>query len=143
MLRKSEKIKIFIGFLIVTGIFIFIGISSYIEKMNNFDDLVNCDTKFAASLSNNYCEDVMDVNSLNVDDLKVDKDEKVIGFSLGTNSNDAFQIVKSKLLDNGWNYVQSGNGTSASFYKDSETHNWLFVNCVDVSGVSSVVITRD
>lgn len=143
MLRKSEKIKIFIGVLIVAGIFIFIGISSHIEKLNNLDELVNYETKFATSLSNDYCKEVIDVNSLNVENLKVEKDEKVIGFSLCTNSNDAFQIVKTKLIDNGWNYVQSGNGTSASFYKDSDTYNWIFVNCIDVSGVASVVITSD
>ena len=143
MLRKSEKIKIMFGVLIVIGIFVFIGVSSHIEKLNSYNELLNYETKFSATLSNEYCNDVIDVNSLNIKNLKVERDENVIGFSLNTNSVNAFELVKSKLIDNGWNYVQSGNGSSASFYKDSGEHNWLFVNCVDVSGESSVVITSE
>ena len=143
MTRKSENIKLAIGFIIVISIFIFIGISSYIEKLNGFDEIINYDDKYSDSLPENYFNEVADFSKIDVTNIRVDKTGNVVGFSLHTGEIESFNLVKNQLINNGWNYVESGTLSSASFYKNEGKYTWLFVNCINVGGETSIVLTSN
>lgn len=101
MLRRKENIKIIFGFLIVIAIFIFIAVSSYIEKTQNFDDLINSDSKFSESIPEHYSDEIVDLTKLNGTKVKIDKSGNVVGFSLQLNAIQSFALIKDKLLSNG------------------------------------------
>ena len=143
MTRKSENIKLVIGFIIVISIFIFIGISSYIEKLNSFDEFINYEDKYSDSLPENYFDEVADFSQFEVKNIRVDKSGDVVGFSLPAGAIESFNLIKNQLINNGWNYVESGSSSSASFYKDEGKYTWLFVNCINVGGETSIVLTSN
>ena len=143
MLSRKENIKILLGMLIVASIFVFIAVSSYVEKTQNYDNLINSDTKFSESIPDNYSDEIVDPAQLNGSQVKIDKSGNVVGFTLKINAIQSFCLIKDKLISNGWNYVESGSASSASFYKDEGKYRWLFLNCIDVGGESSVVLTSN
>lgn len=143
MLTRKENIKLLFGFLIVVGIFVFIGVSSYVEKMDDYDSMLNYEEKFSDSIPQNYLDEVINPASINANDVKVDKSEKIVGFSLSDDAECSFARVKNVLVDKGWKNVESGSSTSSSFYKDEGNYSWLFLNCISVGGETSVVLTVD
>lgn len=143
MFYKSEKIKLLIGLLVVASIFIFIGISTYFEKADDCDSLLNFDEKYSSDIPENYLEEVVDVFSFDSHLIMIDNSEKIVGFSIAEDAVTAFNILKAQLISRGWNYVESGSSTSSSFYKNNGNYKWLFVNCVNVGGETSVVLTVD
>lgn len=143
MLSRMEKIRLLIGMIIVAFIFFIIGFSTYLEKSNEFDSLINYETKFSDSIPDEYSNEVINVNELKVHSLKIDKSEKVVGFSMDLEADKCFEIIKTMLASKGWTYVESGSSSSASFYKESGTYSWVFVNCIFIGGETSVVLTVD
>lgn len=101
MLRRKENIKILLGFLIVIAIFIFIAVSSYIEKTQNYDDLINLDTKFSENIPESYSDEIVDPAQLNGNQVKIDKSGNIVGFSLQLNSIQSFALIKDKLISKG------------------------------------------
>ena len=143
MIRKSEKIKLVVGFIIVISIFVFIGISSYFEKLNSSNDLLNFETKYSDMVPENFSKEVFDVSNIAVGKIRSDKSGNVVGFSLSSGVFESFNLVKNQLLNNGWNFVESGSSSSASFYKSEGQYTWLFVNCISVGGETSIVLTSN
>lgn len=143
MLYKSEKIKLLIGLLIVASIFVFIGISTYFEKAEDYDSLLNFEENYSSDIPENYLEEVVDVFSFDAHLIMIDKSEKIVGFSIDSDAATSFNNLKEQLISRGWNYVDSGSSTSSSFYKNNGNYKWLFVNCVNVGGETSVVLTVD
>lgn len=101
MLSRQENIKILLGMLIVASIFVFIAISSYIEKTQNYDDLINSDTKFSESIPESYSDEIVDPAQINGSKVKIDKSGNIVGFSLQLNSIQSFALIKDKLISNG------------------------------------------
>lgn len=101
MLSRMEKIRLLIGMIIVAFIFFIIGFSTYFEKSNEFDSLINYETKFSDSIPDEYSNEVINVNELKVHSLKIDKSEKVVGFSMDVEADKCFEIIKTKLASKG------------------------------------------
>ena len=143
MYTRKEKLRLTLGIIVFFGIFIFLGINSCTSRHQEFDDLLNVETKFSSELPKDFITEVIDVNSIGGYDVRVSNNEKIIGFSLNSSSEISFELIKSKLLDNNWKCLDNGNKNSTTFYKDEGTYTWLFLNCVDIGGMSSAVFTSD
>ena len=141
MLSKKEKIRLVFGVIIVALIFAFIGVSSYVENHSEDSSILNYSEKYKHTLPSNFDSEIFDINGLSISNLLTKDDEKVIGFSLNCTAQESFKLIKSKLELNNWKFAESGSQTAGSFYKDEGEVTWLFLNCIDVGGGSSVVIT--
>lgn len=143
MYTRKEKLRLFLGVVVFVLIFVFLGINSCSSRYQEFDDLLNAETKFSNELPKDFITEVIDVNSIGGYDVRVSNNEKIIGFSLNSSSEISFELIKSMLLDNNWKCLDNGNKNSTTFYKNEGTYTWLFLNCVDIGGISSAVFTSD
>lgn len=143
MMTKTEKTRLIFGAIIVFGIFAFIFASSFFEKQKDLENMLNVDAKYSADLPNNFCAEVVDVNSINATDVKVSQDEKIVGFNMSLPAEKSFSIIKNKLNEKNWKCIDSSNYNYANFIKDEGEYTWLFINCVDVGGGCSVIFTKD
>lgn len=141
MLYKKDYIRLFIGFLIIVFIFIFIGISTYLEKFKGSEDLLMYEDKFSNNIPEEYYNEVIDPAQFDCKNVKIDSSEKIVGFSLSSEPKECFDLLKNNLLSKGWSFVESGSSSSASFYKENGKYTWLFLNCVYVGGETSIVLT--
>ncbi|MEA5019881.1 MAG: hypothetical protein VB027_05890 [Gordonibacter sp.] len=73
-------------------------------------------------------------------DVRVGAGGSVVGFSLQTESAEAFDVLGRSLLERGWTVVPSGSGSSGSFVKEEGRFNWLHIACVQVGDTTSVVV---
>ena len=100
MYTRKEKLRLTLGIIVFFGIFIFLGINSCTSRHQEFDDLLNAETKFSNELPKDFITEVIDVNSIGGYDVRVSNNEKIIGFSLNSSSEISFELIKSMLLDN-------------------------------------------
>lgn len=143
MYIRKENIRFVIGLIIVVGIFFAIGISSCVEKSNQLDELINFDSKFSSNLPESFSSEVLEISSVGGYDIRVAKNEKIIGFSMPFSAEKSFELIKNKLCNLGWIYISSANKTNASFTKENGEYKWIFVNCIEMEGTTSVVITTE
>lgn len=143
MYRAKEYIRLAIGVVIVVSIFICIGISSCAEKYKSFSEILNVHKNYSSELPNGFTTEVLDVNSVGGYDICVSDNQKIVGFSINKSNEECFNVLKSNLIDNNWNYVESDNKFSASFYKNDGCYTWLFLNCIKVGVISSAIFTFD
>lgn len=140
MYVRKESIRIYAAIAITTIIFLIVWITSLIERSSAVTDLV---TQENSELSQDFKSEIVDINTLQASHIKQNNDGKVIGFNLPYKATYSFGIIKEQLESRGWTYVPSGNDISGSYYKNKGKYQWLFVNCVDVSTETCVVITVD
>lgn len=143
MNNRKEKFRLILGIIIFVGIFLFLGINSCSARHQKIDDLFNVESKYSNELPKDFQNEVLDINLIGGYDVKVSSDEKIIGFSLNSSSEFSFELIKSKLLDNNWKCLDNGNKNNTTFYKDKGKYTWLFLNCVDIGGISSAIFTSD
>ena len=141
MLSKKEKIRIFIGFLILSGVFVFLLMSSWIEKGKNIDEIVNSSYKYEKAIPQNFNNEFFLIENVNYSKFLVNDSENVLGFSLSGKPIESFKLVKSELEKNHWNFTESGSETAGSFWKPEGEITWIFLNCVEVGDETSVVFT--
>ena len=87
--------------MIVAFIFVFIGISTYFEKAEDYDSLLNFDTNYSSDIPENYLDEVVDINSLDAHLIMIDKSEKVVGFSIDNDAVTSFNNLKEQLISRG------------------------------------------
>lgn len=143
MYIQKDYIRLITGIAILVIIFACIFITSCIQKNKDLLDLVNAEQNYSDQLSPEFTSEVLDGSQIGAKETKVSNDGKVIGINLSYSSKHCFQIIKDKLEKNNWHFVESGSDTSASFYKTYGTYTWLFVNCIEAVGQTSVVMTVD
>lgn len=87
----------------------------------------------------------------NRDDLHVDAQTGIMGFSLAKSPGDAFQDLACTLTEAGWEHIEAASTTQdearaptfATFVKASGKYRWVFVSCVSVGSATSVVVQID
>lgn len=143
MYMSKDKFRILVGVLIVAAIFVFIGFSSYVQRQGEFDNLISSASKYSSDVPTDFNWEVLDVASVGGFDIKVSDNQKIVGFSLPFSAENSFDLIKNKLTDNNWKCVDSGNKLNSTFVKEEGNYKWLFLNCVAIGGVCSVVFTSD
>ncbi|MDO5329396.1 MAG: hypothetical protein Q4E88_04815 [Coriobacteriia bacterium] len=141
-IRKSN-IRLIIGITIVLFIFASLFIVSFVQKSKNITDLVEAEAKYSKNLDDCFKEEVVSPESVGALDVKVSDEGKIVGFNLPVKASFAFKTLKTNLESKSWKYVNSGDDTKATFYKTEGIYTWLFLNCIDISSQTSVVITVD
>ena len=143
MNKKKENIKLIVGILVVIAIFVSIWISKHLESLSDTVNLVNFESEYSHTVIDNFLDEVIDVNKINAKDIKIDNSNKVVGFTLSNDASYSFILIRNCLIDKGWEFVESGNSTSGSFYKNNGKYRWIFLNCINVGGESSIVLTSN
>lgn len=64
----------------------------------------------------------------------------VVGFVVSSPVQDVYDSFHDQLVEKGWTCTDSGIEGCGSFSKASGAYRWLFVSCVGVEGVTSVVV---
>lgn len=100
MFRSKERIKIIIGILIVVSIFVFIAISTLVEKCNNTYSLLNYEDKISNNIPEECREEIVDVQAFGGYSIKVDKSKNIVGFLLSGDATKCFSDIKNQLLHN-------------------------------------------
>ena len=143
MYSRKENLRLIVGILIVLGVFIFLGLNSCESRYKEIDTLIHSESKYSDEVPDNFSNEVLDVPSIGGFDVKVSDNKKIVGFSMPYSSDVSFDIIKSKLQQNNWKYIENGNKNNTTFFKDEGNYTWLFLNCVDIGGTSSAVFTSD
>lgn len=70
-------------------------------------------------------------------------DGKIAGMVRAGSPEDVMKLCRDRLEANGWTYIESGQGTRASFLKGDGAYTWAYVDCTAVGDDTSVVIVLD
>lgn len=70
-------------------------------------------------------------------------DGRIVGMVCSGAPDDAMELCKKRLQENGWTYIESGQGNRASFLKEEGAYTWAYVDCTAVGDDTSVVVVLD
>lgn len=73
-------------------------------------------------------------------ELRVDRDACVIGFSFRGTSNQALDLLRENLRETHWTETSNGSDGIASFSKTKGRYRWLFIQCVPMQEWTCVVV---
>lgn len=75
--------------------------------------------------------------------LQHSPDGRIVGLVRGGSPETVMGQCSERMQANGWTYIESGQGTRASFLKGEGAYRWAYVDCTAVGGDTSVVIVLD
>lgn len=143
MSNRVNLKKYFIVFAALVLLVILFFVFRFAQHTLDTVNLINFTEEYSDVLPQYFNEELFPSSLLEMNDINVNSNSMVIGFSMPTNAQNSYSKIKNLLTDNGWLFIDDKTYTCSSFYKNNGEINWLFVNCVDNNGGSSVVFTAD
>lgn len=70
-------------------------------------------------------------------------DGRIVGMVCSGAPEDTMELCKGRLQENGWTYIESGQGNRTSFLKQEGSYTWAYVDCTAVGDDTSVVVVLD
>lgn len=91
-----------------------------------------------ATLPDSFAEELFGVEGL--EDARVSDGGDVVAFLSRGSAEEAFAVLKRRLEENGWTFVESGITNAASFAKPGGAYQTCFLSCTEVAGITAVVV---